>query len=173
MKNAKDYYHVSLRGLLGVPFSLGLDALQLKTQKLGIKGEVFPFTAREQVHKTIVQRYKAGLITGPVIISGHSLGAVESVRLAKSLILSNVPVAAVFLLDYVWTLSNALARKKNKLYMPLGVGYSCQYQSRDGRVINCPSVDETVIRYDLSHIQLDDDADVHKDILEKIERYCK
>jgi pimeloyl-ACP methyl ester carboxylesterase len=86
-----------LRGFMNV-FSLGLDELETKIQKRGIRAEVYNHTSWARLATEITAEYKSGQ-TRPVILVGHSWGGLAVVNLVEALGAAGVPVALAVALD--------------------------------------------------------------------------
>jgi hypothetical protein len=86
-----------LRGFLNV-FSLGLDDLAAKIEKRGIRAEVYNHSSWPRLAGEIASEYKSGQ-TRPVILIGHSWGALAVVSLVEALGQAGVPVALAVTLD--------------------------------------------------------------------------
>jgi hypothetical protein len=79
-------------------FSLGLDELETKIEKRGIRAEVYNHTSWSRLASEIAADYKSGK-TRPVILIGHSSGAAAVVDLVAALGQAGVPVALAVTLD--------------------------------------------------------------------------
>jgi hypothetical protein len=86
-----------LRGFMNI-FSLGLDDLQSKIERRGIRAEVYAHTSAIRLVNEIAEGYKSGK-TRPVILIGHSAGASAIVDLVGELERVGVPVALAVTLD--------------------------------------------------------------------------
>ncbi len=73
-----------LRGLANV-FSTGLDDMNAKFARRGIKSRVDNHSVWNSLADDIVQRAAAGQVSYPIIIMGHSLGGNASVQMARYL----------------------------------------------------------------------------------------
>lgn len=159
------------RGMLGNIFCKGLDVLARKLKHY--PGDVVPHPTWRDMAKSDIQRFENGQISGPIIVVGHSLGAVAAVRYVRKLRAAGVPVACMFLLDYVHTLSNIFHRDEIPSDVP-----TYHFMSGDGRVKDIPGTyrfmfDGSDKRYPkLSHIQLDDEPMIHNIILEKLKQHA-
>jgi hypothetical protein len=86
-----------LRGFMNV-FSLGLDDLQTKIERRGIRAETYNHTSASRLVTEIADEYKSGK-TRPVILVGHSAGAAAIVDMVGELERLGVPVALAVTLD--------------------------------------------------------------------------
>jgi hypothetical protein len=92
--------HVYLmRGVLNV-FSLGMDQLALKFQKIGVAATVQNYLGWRGLADEIAASYRNGN-REPVILMGHSAGADATVDVARRLQASGVPVALIVNFDPV------------------------------------------------------------------------
>ncbi|MEH6950757.1 hypothetical protein V4R08_05330 [Nitrobacter sp. NHB1] len=90
--------HVYLmRGLFNV-FSLGMDELAAKLEKVGVKAEAMPYTSWSSLADSITAKYRAGN-REPIILMGHSFGADTTISLARKLNESRIPVALIVNFD--------------------------------------------------------------------------
>lgn len=95
---ARNVAHVYLlRGLMNV-FSLGMDELAHKIDRLGIATTVTNHSDWQALCQQIAARYKAGN-HGSIILVGHSLGADAVMLLGECLGQSRVPVALIVPFD--------------------------------------------------------------------------
>jgi pimeloyl-ACP methyl ester carboxylesterase len=90
--------HVYLmRGLFNV-FSLGMDELAAKLEKVGVRAEAVSYTSWSSLADSITAQYRAGN-REPVILMGHSYGADTTISLARKLNANRVPVALIVNFD--------------------------------------------------------------------------
>jgi pimeloyl-ACP methyl ester carboxylesterase len=106
-----------LRGFMNV-FSLGLDELETKIEKRGIRAEVYNHTSWARLANEIAAEYKSGQ-TRPVILVGHSWGGLAVVNLVEALGAAGVPVALAVALD---TTSLTVDRGQVGTFLNLYVG---------------------------------------------------
>jgi hypothetical protein len=106
-----------LRGFMNV-FSLGLDELETKIQKRGIRAEVYNHTSWARLAGEIAAEYKSGQ-TRPIILVGHSWGGLAVVNLVEALGAAGVPVALAVALD---TTSLTVDRGQVGTFLNLYVG---------------------------------------------------
>jgi hypothetical protein len=106
-----------LRGFMNV-FSLGLDELETKIEKRGIRAEVYNHTSWARLASEIAAEYKSGQ-TRPVILIGHSWGGLAVVNLVEALGTAGVPVALAVALD---TTSLTVDRGQVGTFLNLYVG---------------------------------------------------
>jgi pimeloyl-ACP methyl ester carboxylesterase len=90
--------HVYLmRGLFNV-FSLGMDELAAKLEKVGVKAEAVSYTSWSSLADSITAQYRAGNHE-PIILMGHSYGADTTISLARKLNDNRIPVALIVNFD--------------------------------------------------------------------------
>ncbi|YBW39604.1 hypothetical protein ACMYR2_2124 [Nitrobacter sp. TKz-YC01] len=90
--------HVYLmRGLFNV-FSLGMDDLAAKLQKVGVKAEAVPYTSWSSLADSITAEFRAGN-REPIILMGHSYGADTTISLARKLNENRIPVVLIVNFD--------------------------------------------------------------------------
>lgn len=91
----------AMRGFLGI-FSTGMDKLanKLNTDHIVASAGVAD-EARDALRHFLIQETIAGRLTGPLILVGHSWGADDQIRIARSLGRSGIKVALLLLIDPV------------------------------------------------------------------------
>jgi len=87
-----------LRGLFDV-FSLGMNTIGEQLQEQGVKAGVYSGPSWPQLAQQIVETRERGKKEEILVISGHSYGADDSIRLARALNDQGVAVAALVLVD--------------------------------------------------------------------------
>ena len=87
-----------LRGLFNI-FSLGMDTMGQDLRDRGVFVEVHSGPSWRRMAKKITADREQGVKTGPLVISGHSWGADDAVRLARRLGKNGVPVDGLVLVD--------------------------------------------------------------------------
>lgn len=157
--------HDSFRGLGNRATSIGMDRFHDKAK---IPGEVTSWTNWRTLAERRVDQYRRGDISGPIIVSGNSLGAVAAARYCRHLRQHGIPVRALILYDYVWTFSNAIASMFGK-GLTATAEHTFHYHTNDGRVIDLPGTDIRR-KYNISHVALDDSPLVHTHTLEDLKK---
>jgi pimeloyl-ACP methyl ester carboxylesterase len=90
--------HVYLmRGLFNI-FSLGMDELAAKLQRVGVKADAVSYTSWSSLADSITAQYRAGNHE-PIILMGHSYGADTTISLARKLNDNRIPVALIVNFD--------------------------------------------------------------------------
>ncbi|GAB1716116.1 MAG: hypothetical protein NTAFB05_11580 [Nitrobacter sp.] len=90
--------HVYLmRGLFNI-FSLGMDELAAKLEKVGVRAEAVSYTSWSSLADSITAQYRAGNHE-PIILMGHSYGADTTISLARKLNDNGIPVALIVNFD--------------------------------------------------------------------------
>ena len=87
-----------IRGFMNV-FSQGMDEMQQKMSQRGIRASIHSNGNWRAIANQILARRKAGRISYPIVIIGHSYGAVEAPELANYLVSNGVPVELVIGVD--------------------------------------------------------------------------
>ncbi|BAM87989.1 conserved hypothetical protein [Bradyrhizobium oligotrophicum S58] len=85
------------RGALGPFFSTGMDRLAEKIEKAGFWASVYEFTLCDLIALQVAKNYRQE--GGPIVLIGHSMGGLCSVRIAITLQEQNIPVALVVTVD--------------------------------------------------------------------------
>ena len=90
----------SMRGGLGGVFSIGMNRLEDTFEdKYHIHAKSTTWFKSHSLSKTIIERYKAHEINGPIILIGHSLGANDQIKVAKFLNREHIPVTLLLTID--------------------------------------------------------------------------
>lgn len=87
-----------LRGLFNI-FSLGMDTMGQDLRDRGVFVEVHSGPSWRKMAKKITADREQGEKAGPLVLSGHSWGADDAVRLARRLDKNGVPIAGLVLVD--------------------------------------------------------------------------
>jgi len=85
------------RGALGPLFSTGMDRLAEKIEKAGFWASVYEFTLCDLIALQVAKNYRQD--QGPIVLIGHSMGGLCSVRIAIALQEQNIPVSLVVTVD--------------------------------------------------------------------------
>jgi LysM repeat protein/predicted alpha/beta-hydrolase family hydrolase len=85
------------RGALGPIFSTGMDRLAEKIEKAGFQANVYEFTLCDFIESRVAKAYREQ--PGPIVLIGHSMGGLCSVRIAIALQEEHIPVSLVVAID--------------------------------------------------------------------------
>ena len=85
------------RGALGPLFSTGMDRLAEKIEKAGFWASVYEFTLCDLIALQVAKNYRED--QAPIVLIGHSMGGLCSVRIAITLQEQNIPVSLVVTVD--------------------------------------------------------------------------
>lgn len=85
------------RGALGPIFSRGMDRLTDRIEKAGIQANVYEFTICQLIAKKAVREYRED--PAPIILIGHSMGGLCSIKFAETLQDENIPVSLIVAVD--------------------------------------------------------------------------
>lgn len=89
----------TMRGLYGV-FSRGMDTIAVRAEReLGIRATPLPHRDWKELSRYLIAQDKAGQLPRPLILSGHSFGADDEIRVARMLRRENISVDLLLLLD--------------------------------------------------------------------------
>jgi hypothetical protein len=92
----------TLRGGLGGIFSTGMSDLQKKlATQYHIRSASTIWYKQDTLSNHIIKQYRAKKIREPIILIGHSLGANEQIKVARTLGQANIPVALLITVDAV------------------------------------------------------------------------
>ncbi|UFZ03965.1 LysM peptidoglycan-binding domain-containing protein [Bradyrhizobium ontarionense] len=85
------------RGALGPLFSTGMDRLADKIEQAGFDARVYEFTLCDLIALQVAKNYREA--PGPIVLIGHSMGGLCSVRISIALQEQNIPVSLVVTVD--------------------------------------------------------------------------
>ena len=85
------------RGALGPFFSTGIDRLAEKIERAGFYARVYEFTICDLIELQVERNYREE--PGPIVLMGHSMGGLCSVRIAIKLQEEHIPVSLVVTID--------------------------------------------------------------------------
>jgi len=85
------------RGALGPIFSTGMDRLAEKLEKAGFWATVYEFTICDLIELQVEKSYREQ--PAPIVLIGHSMGGLCSVRIAIALEKEHIPVSLVVTVD--------------------------------------------------------------------------
>jgi LysM repeat protein len=85
------------RGALGPLFSTGMDRLAEKIERAGFDARVYEFTLCDFIELQVAKNYREH--PGPIVLIGHSMGGLCSVRIAIALQEEHIPVSLVVTID--------------------------------------------------------------------------
>jgi thioesterase domain-containing protein len=153
-----------LRGLLNV-FSTGMTTLTLALRQAGFDATVHNHAEWRGLADRTATQARAGGVPRPLAVAGHSFGADDAIRLAGRLGAAGVPVDLLVTFDPSWVLA-----------VPRGPRHVLNFhQDRDtyarivapgpgfdGRIENRQVNDE-------SHLSIDKNADLHRQVLAAME----
>jgi len=90
---------ILVRGLMDI-FSLGLHDIESDLREQGVNAMVVSGPRWPDVSKTVKREYSEGRLNGqPLVIVGHSYGADDAVRLARSLDAEDIRIEVLALID--------------------------------------------------------------------------
>jgi hypothetical protein len=151
-----------LRGLLNI-FSLGMDDLAQKINRVGIASTVHEHGHWQTLADEIAAKYKSGN-HGAIVLIGHSLGADAVMLMGEYLGTLGVPVALIVPFDATRSLAanGNVARvmnitQRDYAYMKRGFGFRGELANVD------VSRDESI-----GHISIDKSARLHAMVVNKI-----
>lgn len=87
-----------MRGLMDI-FSRGMDVMAAKLNRSGVYAVSYSYTDWKEMADRIIERDKAGKVSYPVVIMGHSLGANDAAKMATYLGSKGVKVSYVVAFD--------------------------------------------------------------------------
>jgi hypothetical protein len=85
------------RGALGPLFSTGMDRLAEKIEHAGFQARVYEFTLCDLIELQVAKSYREE--PAPIVLIGHSMGGLCSVRMAIALQEEHIPVSLIVTVD--------------------------------------------------------------------------
>ncbi len=134
-----------LRGLFNI-FSLGMDTMGQDLRDHDVFVTVHSGPSWRRLAKKITADREQGVKTGPLVISGHSWGADDAVRLARRLDKNGVPVDGLVLVDpttppkipaNVRLCINFYRSRPSTDWMPWLRGVAVEGESPSTEIVNC------------------------------------
>lgn len=173
---------ILVRGLMDV-FSLGLNDIEENLIAQGVNAHVVSGPRWASVSNAIKLEHKYGKLEGPLVIVGHSYGADDAVRLARSLKEDGIEVDVLALIDpttppkipsNVGYCFNLYKSSPATDWVPLLRGIPVEVESSSTQLVNYDIRDHNEDgRYDRNnHFNIEEDADVQQTIIEQVLRVC-
>jgi len=163
----------TMRGGLGGVFSKGMNHLEdTLADNYQISASSTVWFKAKGLSDSIIKRYKANEIHGPIILVGHSLGANDQIGVARFLAKENIPVALLITIDPVLPLRiPANVKQEINIYkpsfVPLFSGMSLKADNPKLTRIENLNVD-TLKGMGVNHFTIDKHQYVQKLMVDKI-----
>lgn len=160
-----------MRGGLGGIFSTGMNHLQNTLErKYHVKAESTVWYKQEQLSHYIINHYGSKELKGPLVLVGHSLGANDQIKVARSLLKANIPVALLITVDAVSPLPvPPNVKKVLNLYKPSFVPMfsGLQIRAMNPGKTKVENLDVTTLKtIDVNHFTIDKHEEVQRIMLE-------
>ena len=168
-----------IRGLFNI-FSLGMDDIGKSLKEKGVKASVYSGLSWPNLAQQILDKHKQGELERPLVISGHSYGADDSIRLARALEQHGVAVDALVLLDptippkipaNVRHCVNIYRSKPSTDWMPWLRGVPVETEGQNTRIVNrdirITSTDPNLLD-EVNHFNIEEHPAIQKMVLEEI-----
>lgn len=162
-----------MRGGLGGVFSTGMNHLQTTLERqYRIKAESTVWYKAEALSHYIMTHYGKKSLPGPIILVGHSLGANEQIKVARSLEKSHIPVALIITIDAVSPLAVPSNVKKivniyKPGYVPLFSGQLIQVM--DAQKTQLENINVTNIKTNtVNHFTIDKNSAIQQLMVQEI-----
>ncbi len=168
-----------LRGLFNV-FSLGMDEMGEMLRQQGVEASVHSGPSWPYLGKLINQHRGAGQSQGPLVISGHSYGADDAIRLARILEEHEVEVTALVLVDpttppkvpaNVKLCVNFYRSSPTTDWMPWLRGVPVETESEDTLVLNRDlraSQNHSALVEEVNHFNIEEHPEIQKMVVDEI-----
>jgi hypothetical protein len=163
----------TMRGGLGGIFSKGMNHLEdtLADQYHIYASSTVWFKAKN-LSDTIIKRYRAGLIHGPIILVGHSLGANDQIGVARNLYHVNIPVALLITIDPVLPLRvppnvKQVVNIYKRSFVPMFSGLSLK--ADNPKLTQIENLNTSTLKgTNVNHFNIDEHKTTQKIMLERI-----
>jgi hypothetical protein len=173
---------ILVRGLMDV-FSLGLNDIGDELVAEGVNAHVCSGPRWGSVSDQIKLEHDEGRLEGPLVIVGHSYGADDAVRLARSLGDGGIQVDMLALIDpttppkipaNVMHCFNLYKSNTATDWIPLLRGIPVEAENPETEVVNYNIRDHNADgRYDWNnHFNIEEDRDVQQTIIEQVLKFC-
>lgn len=173
---------ILVRGLMDV-FSLGLHDIEDDLIAEGVNAHVVSGPRWPSVSDEIKREYSEGSLEGPLVIVGHSYGADDAVRLARSLGSENIRIDMLALIDpttppkvpaNVVNCFNLYKSSPATDWIPLLRGIPVEAESESTQVVNFDIRDHNEDgRFSWNnHFNIEEDGDVQAVIVEQVLKFC-
>jgi Alpha/beta hydrolase family len=154
------------RGALGPIFSTGMDRLAERIVSAGFSARVYEFTLCDFIKMEVLHEYQAS--PAPIVLIGHSMGGLCSVRIARKLQEDHIPVSLVVAIDPAHATEDVPSNVQRFFNIFLSDGVL-----GGGDVKALPGYHGHYASYDLkdhgeSHINIDKMKDVHEQLVSMI-----
>lgn len=151
------------RGALGPIFSTGMDRLADRLVAAGFKARVFEFTLCDLIKIEVLHEYQES--PAPIVLIGHSMGGLCSVRIARKLLEDHISVSLVVAIDPAHATEDVPSNVQRFFNIFLSDGVL-----GGGDVKALPGYRGHYASYDLkdhgeSHINIDKMNDVHQQLV--------
>jgi hypothetical protein len=163
----------TMRGGLGGVFSKGMNHLEdTLADNYQISASSTVWFKAKALSDSIIKRYKANELKGPIILVGHSLGANDQIAVARLLAKENIPVALLITIDPVLPLRIPSNVKQEinvykPSFVPLFSGLSLKADNPKLTKIENLNVD-TLKGMGVNHFTIDKHQYVQKLMVDKI-----
>lgn len=168
-----------LRGLFNV-FSLGMNDIGKSLKEKGVRAGVYSGPSWPDLAQQILDKHEQGDQERPLVISGHSYGADDSVRLARKLDQYGVAVDALILLDPTFPPQipanvrhcvNIYRSRPSTDWMPWLRGVPVETEGQNTRIVNrdirISSTDPDLLD-EINHFNIEEHPVIQKMVLEEI-----
>lgn len=163
----------TMRGGLGGIFSKGMNHLEdtLADQYHIYASSTVWFKAKG-LSDSIIKRYRAGQIHGPIILVGHSLGANDQIGVARNLYHANIPVALLITIDPVLPLRvppnvKQVVNIYKRSFVPMFSGLSLK--ADNPKLTQIENLNTSTLKgTNVNHFNIDEHKTTQKIMLERV-----
>jgi len=153
-----------IRGFADV-YSAGINQMTYRLKKMGIRATSHSTGEWRDLSKNIIRRSKKGKVSYPIVIVGHSLGAVDAPLFANALARGGVKVGLVIGLDPGFPVPEPFGRNVRRVInykIPSGKNF------RRGKGFNGSIKTIDVSRYGVDHVGIDKNPSVQGLVIRRI-----
>ena len=163
----------TMRGGLGGIFSKGMNHLEdTLAEDYHVHAYSTVWFKAKGLSDSLIKRYKAKQLQGPIILVGHSLGANDQIAVARNLARANIPVALLITIDAVLpfripsNVQQALNIYKPS-FVPMFSGFSLN--AADPKLTHVENLNVNKVKgIAVNHFTIDKDSYVQRLMLDRI-----
>lgn len=174
----------TMRGLLGI-FSTGMDTIAKRLDHdLGVPSASVPHSRNRDLSRFIIQARQANQLQAPIVLVGHSLGADDEIKVARSLNEAGVPVELLITLDPVNpgkippNVKQAVNIFKPHMldHIPILRGVAVAAEDTARTTVENINLNKASVSFDpsdINHFNIDEDKEVQEMVIDIIEKTLK
>ncbi|MGC4032584.1 MAG: hypothetical protein QM754_12795 [Tepidisphaeraceae bacterium] len=171
-----------IRGLIGL-FSVGIDQLTEKINAAGISAHVYQEIQDGRMAEAIIASYGPAKNREPLVLIGHSVGAEDVITIARKLEKHGIDVDLMICLDATnpdkvpGNVKQCINYYQSSImdYLPILRGLPLKTETAfagDLQNLNVRKDRRDLLEWDTNHFNIDKDAKIHVDIINRLNALC-